>query len=109
MAQTADYGLGEYTVPRGWFMVAEGSEVSATPSTIHYFGRDFVLYRGESVTAHMVDAYCPHLGAQLAKNTTSYIVRDGQQVEGSARPGGPHLSQRAQARPVSGQCARGQD
>lgn len=84
MAQTADYGLGEYTFPRGWFMVAEGSEVSATPSTIHYFGRDFVLYRGKSGTAHMVDAYCPHLGAHLAKNTTSYIVRDGQQVEGES-------------------------
>ena len=84
MARTADYGLGEFTYPRGWFMVAEAAEVSAKPATVHYFGKDFVLYRGESGTAYMVDAYCPHMGAHLAKNATSYIVRDGEQVEGES-------------------------
>ena len=26
MATTAEYGLGEFTFPRGWFVVAEASE-----------------------------------------------------------------------------------
>lgn len=84
MAGTSEYGLGSFTFPRGWFMVAASDEVTSTPLAVRYFGQDLVLYRGESGRAYMVDAYCPHMGTHLAKNTTSYVVRDKKHVEGEA-------------------------
>jgi nitrite reductase/ring-hydroxylating ferredoxin subunit len=33
---------------------------------LRYFGRDWVLFRAESGQAHVLDAFCPHLGAHLA-------------------------------------------
>ncbi|HLG88470.1 MAG TPA: (2Fe-2S)-binding protein, partial [Alphaproteobacteria bacterium] len=48
MAGTADYGLGEFTFPRGWFMVAEASELDNGPLAVRFFARDFALYRGKS-------------------------------------------------------------
>ena len=84
MATTADYGFGDFQYPRGWFMVAGADEVAERPVPVRYFGEDMVLYRGESGTAHLVSAYCPHMGAHLARNTTSYIIRDGRQIEGES-------------------------
>ena len=84
MARTADYQLGEFTYPRGWFMLGDASTMGAAPTTLRYFGKDMVFYRGESGTPHLVDAYCPHMGAHLGRNTTSYIVRDGEQVQGES-------------------------
>jgi 3-ketosteroid 9alpha-monooxygenase subunit A len=83
MATTADYGLGEFTYPRGWFMVARSDEVTATPIGVRYFGEEMVMYRGaQSGKVFMVEAYCPHMGTHLARNTTSYVVKDGEHVEG---------------------------
>jgi len=65
-------------------MVAAASEVTAVPLAVRYFGQDLVLYRGESGRAYLVEAYCPHMGTHLAKNTTSYVVRDKTQVEGDS-------------------------
>lgn len=84
MAGTNEYGLGPFTFPRGWFMVAASSEVTTKPLAVRYFGQDLVLYRGESGNAYMVDAYCPHMGTHLAKNTTSYVVQDRKHVEGES-------------------------
>lgn len=84
MAKSADYGLGDFQFPRGWFMIGAATEVGDAPVSMRYFGRDLVCYRGKSGTAYVVDAYCPHMGAHLAKNTTSYIVRDGQHIEGES-------------------------
>jgi len=84
MATSREYGLGEFYFPRGWFMIGASAEASRTPAAIRYFGKDLVLYRGESGTPYVVDAYCPHMGAHLAKNATSYIVRDGEHVEGES-------------------------
>lgn len=82
MAKTTDYNLGEFTFPRGWFMVAESPQATQKPSSLHYFGRDLVLYRGESGQVVVLDAYCPHMKTHLAKNETSYVVMDGQHVQG---------------------------
>ncbi|MBB3926902.1 phenylpropionate dioxygenase-like ring-hydroxylating dioxygenase large terminal subunit, partial [Sphingobium jiangsuense] len=84
MARSSDYRLGEFDFPRGWFMIGESGEATSTPRAIRYFGQDLVMYRGESGQAYVVEAYCPHMGAHLAKNTTSYIVRDGEQVQGES-------------------------
>ncbi len=43
MAETRDYKLGEFTVPRGWFVVAESSQIGATPHSDRVFGEDVVL------------------------------------------------------------------
>jgi len=52
--------------PRGWFRVAWSSGLLAGEiQSLEYFGRKLVLYRTESGSAHLVDAYCPHLGAHL--------------------------------------------
>lgn len=59
-ARSADYGLGPYTYPRGWFVVAESSELDNGPMAVSYFGKEFALYRGESGRIVMLDAYCKH-------------------------------------------------
>ena len=84
MATTAEYRLGEFTFPRGWFMVATSEEVTGVPAGVRYFGEDWVLYRGQSGRAYMVEAYCPHMGTHLANNHTSYIVKDKEHVEGES-------------------------
>ena len=84
MATSREYGLGEFDFPRGWFMIGPASDATRIPAAIRYFGKDLVMYRGESGTPYIVDAYCPHMGAHLAKNTTSYIVRDGEQAVGES-------------------------
>ncbi len=83
MATTAEYGLGEFTYPRGWFMVGISDDVvPGKPHSVRYFGEDMVLYRGQSGRAFLVEAYCPHMGTHLAKNSTSYVVQDEGYMEG---------------------------
>lgn len=84
MATSKEYGLGEHRFPRGWFMIAGADEATTKPKPVRFFGQDMVLYRGETGTPHLVEAYCPHMGAHLAKNSTSYIVLDGEQVQGDS-------------------------
>lgn len=85
MATTAEYGLGEHQFPRGWFMIAASDELEGHKAhAVRFFGRDMVLYRGRSGKVYLVDAYCPHMGAHLAKNTTSYVIRDDEQIEGDS-------------------------
>ncbi|MFC4594474.1 Rieske 2Fe-2S domain-containing protein [Sphingobium tyrosinilyticum] len=84
MANTADYGLGEFSYPRGWFMVAASAELRSAPLAVRYFGQDMVIYRGQSGRVMLMDAYCPHMGTHLAHGSSSYIVRDGMQIEGDS-------------------------
>ncbi|CAA0099154.1 putative 3-ketosteroid-9-alpha-monooxygenase, oxygenase component [Halioglobus japonicus] len=89
MAQTikavaADYGLGPFTFPRGWFVVAEARDIQRIPVAVTFFGRDYVLYRGESNRVVMLDAYCLHMRAHLAKSTSAHIVQTGANVEGDS-------------------------
>ncbi|OFB35870.1 hypothetical protein BA059_27400 [Mycolicibacterium sp. (ex Dasyatis americana)] len=84
MAGSADYKLGEYTFPRGWFMVAEGSAVTSEPISAHFFGEDVVLYRGASGVVAMVGAYCAHMGTHLARSTHSFTVTSGHHVDGDS-------------------------
>jgi 3-ketosteroid 9alpha-monooxygenase subunit A len=80
MATTQDYRLGEFTYPRGWFMLAEASELDQhRPLAVRFFGKDFALYRGRtSGKVVLLDAYCPHMKTHLAApNRTSYVIQDG--------------------------------
>jgi 3-ketosteroid 9alpha-monooxygenase subunit A len=56
---------------RGWFVVAYAHEVAPGAAVpLRYFGRDLVLWRGESGALHALDAFCPHLGAHLGVGGT---------------------------------------
>ena len=84
MAKTAEYRLGPQEYPRGWFMIAAAEEIAADPVPLRFFGREFVGYRGESGKVYLTDAYCPHMRVHLARNTTSYVVKDGIRIEGES-------------------------
>ncbi len=52
--------------PRGWFVVAWSSELAAGDvKPLQYFGKHLVLFRTASGSPHLLDAFCPHLGAHL--------------------------------------------
>lgn len=53
--------------PRGWFCIGADYEFSSSPKKLDYFGTSLVVYRGaRSHEVHVLDAYCPHMGANLA-------------------------------------------
>lgn len=53
-------------IPSGWYTVGTSASLRRGDVTsVRYFDRDLVLYRTASGHAHLVDAYCPHLGAHL--------------------------------------------
>jgi phenylpropionate dioxygenase-like ring-hydroxylating dioxygenase large terminal subunit len=56
-----------FPVPNGWFAVAQSDDLApGETKNVHYFGRDLVIWREESGgAAHVVEAYCAHLGAHL--------------------------------------------
>lgn len=81
MAKSAEYGLGDYAFPRGWFAVANSSELDRKPLSVHYFGQDMVLYRGASGRAVMLDAWCPHMGTHLGSGENSATTRSETHME----------------------------
>lgn len=84
MARSADYDLGEFTFPRGWFVVAESSAVGRRPHNVRYFGQDVVIFRGESGAVSMLEAYCPHMGTHFGRSTASWTVVSGGFLEGDS-------------------------
>lgn len=84
MAKAADYNLGPHSFPRGWFIVAESSELDQGALAVRFFGQDFALYRGASGRPVMLDAYCAHMGTHLTASKSSMIVINGKQIEGDS-------------------------
>ena len=57
--------------PKGWFQVAYSRDVDPGQVIgLHYFGRRLICYRGASGAVYVLDAYCPHLGADIAVGGT---------------------------------------
>jgi len=55
-------------IPFGWFCIGFSDEIAiGEVRNVHYFGRDMVLYRGESGALGLTHPYCPHLGAHLGQ------------------------------------------
>ena len=53
--------------PMGWFSVSRDIELQVGEvKQVQAFDRELVLYRTRSGVAVLQDAYCPHLGANLA-------------------------------------------
>ena len=56
-----------FPIPYGWFHVGYSGELaSGEVKEVRYFGRDLALWRDGDGLAHLQDAYCPHLGANIA-------------------------------------------
>jgi nitrite reductase/ring-hydroxylating ferredoxin subunit len=56
-----------FPIPNGWFIVATADELR--PGDVvarYYFGRELALFRTAAGEPRLVDAYCAHLGANLA-------------------------------------------
>ena len=84
MATAADFQLGEFVFPRGWFMVAEAAELDSGPIGVRFFAKDFALYRGQSGAVVLLDAYCVHMGTHLAESKSASIVLNNEQIEGDS-------------------------
>ncbi|MEZ4380485.1 MAG: Rieske 2Fe-2S domain-containing protein [Nannocystaceae bacterium] len=53
-------------LPWGWFVVCLSAELAdGAVRSVHYFGRDLVVFRTASGRVAVLDAHCPHLGADL--------------------------------------------
>jgi 3-ketosteroid 9alpha-monooxygenase subunit A len=50
---------------RGWHCLGLASDYTRTPQTLEYFGGKQVAYRGADDKVHVLDGYCPHMGANL--------------------------------------------
>jgi len=68
MSSNREREHSDLPIPNGWFAVAFSRDlIPGDVKAIHYFGQDLVLFRGRSGEAHVLDAYCPHLGAHLGE------------------------------------------
>ncbi|MDB5987420.1 MAG: 3-ketosteroid-9-alpha-hydroxylase [Nevskia sp.] len=55
---------------RGWHMVGWSDEFAVGKAAARdYFGQRLVIYRGEDGRVRCMDAFCPHLGADLSAGT----------------------------------------
>ena len=53
--------------PNGWYCVAYSREVEEKGvKNVEALGNHFAVFRGENGEAYVLDAYCPHLGANIA-------------------------------------------
>jgi 3-ketosteroid 9alpha-monooxygenase subunit A len=55
------------TYPRGWFVVAFSTDIAKGQAcSLSYLGQKLVAFRSEDGAVHVLDAYCAHMGADLA-------------------------------------------
>jgi phenylpropionate dioxygenase-like ring-hydroxylating dioxygenase large terminal subunit len=55
------------TYPNGWYKIAESSEIPiGTVIEAQAVGKVFAVFRGEDGKVGILDAYCVHLGANMA-------------------------------------------
>ncbi|HEX2576913.1 MAG TPA: Rieske 2Fe-2S domain-containing protein [Aquihabitans sp.] len=60
-----------FTMPIGWFAVAESPDVEVGQTkAAYYFDTHLVVWRDDDGGAHVMDAFCPHLGAHLGHGGT---------------------------------------
>ncbi|KAL0269794.1 UNVERIFIED_CONTAM: hypothetical protein PYX00_007405 [Menopon gallinae] len=53
--------------PNGWFALIESSDLKRNEVRhVAALGENFAVFRDENGKAHVLDAYCPHLGANMA-------------------------------------------
>ncbi len=71
MTQSTSTNRYPFTMPVGWFAVAESPDLAVGDTkAAYYFDSHLVLWRDETGEAHVMDAFCPHLGAHLGHGGT---------------------------------------
>ncbi|XP_071795908.1 cholesterol 7-desaturase nvd-like isoform X2 [Asterias amurensis] len=66
MKQRRDIGDIPPVYPNGWFVVIRSDELKkGETKCVNVLGMNLAAFRGESGRSYIVDAYCPHLGANL--------------------------------------------
>jgi cholesterol 7-dehydrogenase len=68
-AHTARFRLRTYNppYPNGWYRLCNSDEIPVQKvKYIKALGQNLAVYRAASGRVHILDAYCPHLGANLA-------------------------------------------
>ncbi len=61
--------------PNGWFSLLRSTELKAGQSTaVNALGQNFAVFRDDGGKAHVLDAYCAHLGANLGVGGKVCIV-----------------------------------
>ena len=88
-----------HTFPFAWYWAAYSDDLApGEVRPVRYLARDLVLWRDEEGTAHVMDAYCPHLGANLALGRAGRRLPPGLPVPlvgmGRRRSQRPHPLQR---------------
>lgn len=63
-AERADTYPAPY--PAGWYVLARTQEVGCTPKYVRALSEHFVVFRTASGRLAVLDAHCPHMGANLA-------------------------------------------
>ncbi|MBA6413700.1 Rieske (2Fe-2S) protein [Parahaliea sp. F7430] len=57
----------DFPIPYGWFYICDSTELEPGQlQPLRRFSRDLVLWRDMQGGYHVQDAYCPHLGANIA-------------------------------------------
>lgn len=57
---------------RGWHVIGLAKDFSDEPVALNYFNTRLVAYRGrDDGEVHVLDSYCPHMGADLSKGCVS--------------------------------------
>jgi nitrite reductase/ring-hydroxylating ferredoxin subunit len=60
-----------FGIPNCWYAVSYSDEIAPGDiKHLHYFDEELVLFRSEDGSIGLLDAYCDHLGAHLAKGGT---------------------------------------
>jgi phenylpropionate dioxygenase-like ring-hydroxylating dioxygenase large terminal subunit len=55
-----------FGTPNSWFHVCYSDELArGEVKTVHFLGRDIVLFRGEDGNAAALEPFCPHIGAHF--------------------------------------------
>jgi 3-ketosteroid 9alpha-monooxygenase subunit A len=50
---------------RGWHCLGLASDYTEKPVALNYFGTKLAAYRGTDGQVHILDGYCPHMGADM--------------------------------------------
>jgi phenylpropionate dioxygenase-like ring-hydroxylating dioxygenase large terminal subunit len=67
LSETSTFNATDRLV-EGWYWALPASELPAGKvRKLRMLGRDLVAWRGKDGVAHLMDAYCPHMGAHLGE------------------------------------------
>jgi len=75
--------------PEGWYVVARSADLAAGPRFVQCADHHWVVFRDAAGEPRVLDAYCPHLGANLAdgrvRGDTLECPFHGWRIDGEGR------------------------